>query len=248
LSEPLAGALLDLGVSSRHLDEPVRGFSFRPGTPLDMRMAGPAARGVPTAADLLNELPEEELADLFWRYGEERRSRRLAAEVVKRRAEAPFRTSDDLVEVLERVYGGRLTVQDKARIFQALRIAVNDELGALERALPALRDALEPGGRPRGPLVPFAGGPACEGRVPRVEPGLHLSSGASGVPLSGSTAGRDADAQAGGSDGGRGGKESAGAQCAAAGVAEGGVMRGQPGVIRVALGFAALLASLSLVI
>lgn len=146
LSEPLAGALLDLGVSSRHLDEPVRGFSFRPGTPLDMRMAGPAARGVPTAADLLNELPEEELADLFWRYGEERRSRRLAAEVVKRRAEAPFRTSDDLVEVLERVYGGRLTVQDKARIFQALRIAVNDELGALERALPALRDALEPGG------------------------------------------------------------------------------------------------------
>ncbi|HEX7120624.1 MAG TPA: 16S rRNA (cytosine(1402)-N(4))-methyltransferase RsmH [Longimicrobiales bacterium] len=146
LREPLAGALLDLGLSSRHLDETGRGFSFRPGTPLDMRMAGEAAVGAPTAADLLNELPERELADLFWRYGEERRSRRLAAEVERRRREHRFETSDDLVAVLGRVFGGRLTAQDKARIFQALRIAVNDELGALERALPALRERLEPGG------------------------------------------------------------------------------------------------------
>lgn len=144
--EPLAGVLLDLGLSSRHLDVSGRGFSFRPGTPLDMRMAGRAAEGEATAADLLNALPEQELADLFWRYGEERRSRRLAAEVVARRRRVPFETSDDLVAVLERVFGPRLTVQDKARIFQALRIAVNDELGALGRALPELRDRLAPGG------------------------------------------------------------------------------------------------------
>ncbi len=145
VGEPLSGALLDLGLSSRHLDERSRGFSFRPGTPLDMRMAG-AASGLPTAADLLNELPESELADLFYRYGEERRSRRLAAAVVARRREAKFATSDDLLSILERVLGPRLDVQDRARIFQALRIAVNDELGVLDEVLPALRDRLAGGG------------------------------------------------------------------------------------------------------
>ncbi len=139
--EPLAGALLDLGISSRHIDSPDRGFSFRPGTPLDMRMAGSASSQA-TAAELLNELPEAELADVFWRYGEEKRSRRLAAEIVRRRADRPFATSDDLNAVLDRVLGPRLDAQDRARIFQALRIAVNAELSALERALPALRDAL----------------------------------------------------------------------------------------------------------
>jgi 16S rRNA (cytosine1402-N4)-methyltransferase len=143
--EALRGALLDLGVSSHQIDETERGFSFRAGTPLDMRMTGSAA-GEPTAADLLNELPESELADVFYRYGEERGSRRLARLVVRRRGESPFRTSDDLNEVLERFYGPRITVQDRARIYQALRIAVNDELGVLERALPALRDRLEPEG------------------------------------------------------------------------------------------------------
>ena len=146
LEEPLAGALLDLGLSSRHLDVLERGFTFRPGAPLDMRMAGKSAVGLPTAADLLNELPERELADLFYRYGEERRSRRLAAAVVRRRAEAAFRTSDDLVEVIEAALGPRVDVQDRARIFQALRIAVNDEMGVLERVLPLLRDRLEAGG------------------------------------------------------------------------------------------------------
>jgi 16S rRNA (cytosine1402-N4)-methyltransferase len=144
VSEPLAGALLDLGVSSHQIDVPERGFSFRPGTPLDMRMD--ATSGVPTAADLLNELDEAALAAIFYRYGEERRSRRLAAAVVRRRGEAPFRTSDDLNAVLERFYGARITVQDRARIYQSLRIAVNDELAVLERGLEALREALSAGG------------------------------------------------------------------------------------------------------
>lgn len=140
VAEPLAGALLDLGVSSHQIDATERGFSFRPGTPLDMRMA--ATTGGATAADLLNELDEQALADVFYRYGEERGSRRLAAAVVRRRGEAPFRVSDDLNAVLDRFYGPRITVQDRARIYQALRIAVNDELGVLERALEALRERL----------------------------------------------------------------------------------------------------------
>jgi 16S rRNA (cytosine1402-N4)-methyltransferase len=139
----LAGALLDLGVSSHQIDELERGFTFRAGAPLDMRMSSGTGT---TAADLLNELEADELANVFYRYGEERRSRRLAASVVRRRAEKAFRTSDDLNEVLERFYGPRLTVQDRARIYQALRIAVNDELGVLERALEALRERLAEGG------------------------------------------------------------------------------------------------------
>jgi 16S rRNA (cytosine1402-N4)-methyltransferase len=138
LDVPLAGALLDLGVSSRQIDAEARGFSFRPGVLLDMRM-GERGR---TAADLLNSLSEKELADIFYLYGEERRSRRLAGEVVRRRRDRPFRTSDDLVAVMQRALGGHLSTQDKARIFQAMRIAVNDELEALERALPALRERL----------------------------------------------------------------------------------------------------------
>jgi 16S rRNA (cytosine1402-N4)-methyltransferase len=139
--EPLAGALLDLGVSSHQFDAADRGFSFRPGTPLDMRMN--ATSGVATAADVLNELDETSLADIFYRYGEERKSRRLAAAVVRRRGDARFSTSDDLNAVLDRFYGPRITVQDRARIYQSLRIAVNDELSVLERALEALREALD---------------------------------------------------------------------------------------------------------
>lgn len=142
--EPLAGVLLDLGVSSHQVDEDRRGFSFRPGAPLDMRMAGEV--GGETAADVLNQRTATELADIFYRYGEERRSRRLAAEVVRRRGDHPFRTSDDLLEAMDRALGGYVSPQDRARIFQALRIAVNDELGALERSLPALRDTLAPRG------------------------------------------------------------------------------------------------------
>jgi 16S rRNA (cytosine1402-N4)-methyltransferase len=135
--------LLDLGVSSRQLDELARGFSFRPGTPLDMRMSG---RG-PTAADLLNSAPETGLRRIFAAYGDERHAARLAREIVRRRARAPFATSDDLVNAIRAVLGPRSGPGDFARLFQAVRIAVNDELGALERALPRLLDALSPGGR-----------------------------------------------------------------------------------------------------
>lgn len=140
---PLAGALLDLGVSSRQLDADARGFSFRPGVALDMRMDG---RGGESAADVLNGRAEADLTELFRTYGEERRARRLAAYIVQRRGDRPFRTSDDLVAVMNRALGPRPSAQDKARIFQAVRIAVNDELSSLERALPALREGLAPGG------------------------------------------------------------------------------------------------------
>lgn len=141
----LAGALLDLGISSHQIDEPERGFTFRAGAPLDMRMASGQSEEA-TAADLLNHLSEAELADIFYHFGEERRSRRLARVIAESRSEAPFTTSDQLVEAIRRALGPRTVVQDQARIFQALRIAVNNELQALSDALPLLRDALSPGG------------------------------------------------------------------------------------------------------
>lgn len=146
VSTSLAGALLDLGVSSHQIDEAARGFSFRPGTLLDMRMYAADAR--PTAADVLNEADESELADIFYHFGEERRARPLARAVVHRRRQSRFATSDDLNAVLDAVLGrGRpLEPADRARLYQALRIAVNEELTVLDRALPALREALEPGG------------------------------------------------------------------------------------------------------
>lgn len=143
-SGELAGVLLDLGISSHQIDEDARGFTFRAGAPLDMRM-GQGSAGERTAAELLNELDEAELAEVFYRYGEEKRSRRLAREVVQMRGRAPFRTSDQLLEAMDRVLT-RPVAQDRARIFQALRIAVNREMDALESALPRLRDALVPGG------------------------------------------------------------------------------------------------------
>lgn len=141
----LAGVLLDLGISSHQIDEDARGFTFRPGAPLDMRM-GRDTVGEPTAADLLEELEEEELADLFRRYGEEPRARRLARVIVEMRGEAPVDTSDRLVEAVGRALGPRADAGDRARIFQALRIAVNGEIAALERALESFREALAPGG------------------------------------------------------------------------------------------------------
>jgi 16S rRNA (cytosine1402-N4)-methyltransferase len=143
LDSPLAGALLDLGISSHQIDELGRGFSFREGSPLDMRMSG---RGGLSAAGVLNTYPEAELVRVLRDYGEERRAWPLVRRIVERRRSRPFEVSEDLVGVLEAVYGHRLTVQDKARVFQALRIEVNRELESLERALPLLRTRLEPGG------------------------------------------------------------------------------------------------------
>jgi 16S rRNA (cytosine1402-N4)-methyltransferase len=140
----LAGVLLDLGISSHQIDAEERGFTFRAGAPLDMRMAGSSA-GEESAADLLNELSEEELTGIFRRYGEEKRARHLARIVGEMRERAPFERSEHLVEAVERAIP-RSTVQDKARIFQALRIAVNREMEALEEGLPRFRDALATGG------------------------------------------------------------------------------------------------------
>ncbi|HEX5438763.1 MAG TPA: 16S rRNA (cytosine(1402)-N(4))-methyltransferase RsmH [Gemmatimonadaceae bacterium] len=137
------GILLDLGVSSHQLDDLERGFSFREAAPLDMRMGRDA---LVTAAMLLNSSSERELAHIFRAYGDEPRSTRLAREVVRRRATRPFSTSDDLVAAIRGALGPRSGPPDFARLFQAVRIAVNGELGALSTALPALRDQLEPGG------------------------------------------------------------------------------------------------------
>jgi 16S rRNA (cytosine1402-N4)-methyltransferase len=134
--------LLDLGVSSRQLDQESRGFTFRPGAPLDMRMGGGTS-----AADLLAQADEAELTRIFGEYGDERRARRLAREVVRRRETASFATSDDLVNAIRGALGPGTGPGDFARLFQAIRIAVNDELGGLTTALPAFRDALVPGGQ-----------------------------------------------------------------------------------------------------
>lgn len=134
--------LLDLGVSSRQLDEEARGFTFRPGAPLDMRM-GPTGS---SAADILNTADERRLETIFREYGDERRARRLASETVRRRARHRFATSDDLVNAIRATLGAKAGPSEFARLFQAVRMAVNDEPAELERALTGFRDALKPGG------------------------------------------------------------------------------------------------------
>jgi len=139
------GALFDLGISSYHLERPERGFSFMAEGPLDMRMDRGQQK---TAADLLNTLPEAELAKIIREYGEEPKARRIALRIVKARKEAPVNSTGQLKELIVRATGGRHGARHAAtRTFQALRIAVNDELGALHRALKALPEVLLPGGR-----------------------------------------------------------------------------------------------------
>lgn len=137
------GILLDLGVSSHQVDELERGFTFRPGAPLDMRMRPEAATD---AARILNTSDEHELIRIFREHADEPRAGRLAREIVRRRATRPFRTSDDLVGAIRAVLGPRSGPAQFAPLFQAVRIAVNDELGVLERSLPMLRDRLTPAG------------------------------------------------------------------------------------------------------
>jgi 16S rRNA (cytosine1402-N4)-methyltransferase len=136
--------LLDLGVSSHQIDTLERGFTFRPGAPLDMRMT--PAEG-PSARDVLNSWSEGRLAAAFADYGDERRARALAREVLRRRLSAPFGISDDFVNAIRATLGPRSGPPDFARLFQALRIAVNGELDVLATALPELRESLMPAGR-----------------------------------------------------------------------------------------------------
>ncbi|MDE2017948.1 MAG: 16S rRNA (cytosine(1402)-N(4))-methyltransferase RsmH, partial [Hyphomicrobiales bacterium] len=140
---PLDAVLLDVGVSSMQLDQPERGFSFRADGPLDMRMG---ATGT-TAADLVNGLPEAELADLLYEFGEEPASRRIARAICADRVAVPFTRTAPLAAMIARVAPGRPGGAHPAtRSFQALRIAVNDELGELARALEGAEAALAPGG------------------------------------------------------------------------------------------------------
>lgn len=139
--------LLDLGVSSMQIDQPERGFSYAVDAPLDMRMD---PRGETTAADLLATLPERDLADLFSRYGEERYARQIAKAICRRRTSQPFERSADLVDVIRAAiptpaqFGAGHPAK---RVFQALRIAVNDELTMVEEGLEAAFPILKPGGR-----------------------------------------------------------------------------------------------------
>ncbi len=139
------GILLDIGVSSPQLDTPERGFSFQHNAPLDMRMNPDAPQ---TAADLVNQLPEDELANVIYQYGEERMSRRIARRIAEERRKAPITTTVQLAALVVRSIGGKHGPTHPAtRTFQALRIAVNDELGALQAGLAAAIQLLRPGGR-----------------------------------------------------------------------------------------------------
>ncbi len=141
--ERFDGILLDLGVSSHQFDDLTRGFTFRAGAPLDMRMGTDAETD---AGELLNTIDEVDLSALLRTYADEPRAARMAREIVRRRERRPFATADDLVDAIRAVLGPRSGAPDFARIFQAIRIAVNDELSGLEHALPLLRDRLTPGG------------------------------------------------------------------------------------------------------
>ncbi|MBL6616285.1 MAG: 16S rRNA (cytosine(1402)-N(4))-methyltransferase RsmH [Reyranella sp.] len=143
--EDVDGVALDLGVSSMQFDQADRGFSFRASGPLDMRME---KNGL-SAADLVNDADESQLADIIFRYGEERRSRRVARAIVEARKQKRIETTGELAEIVRRAVGpqGRDESDPATRTFQALRIAVNDEMGELERGLAAAEQVLAPGGR-----------------------------------------------------------------------------------------------------
>ena len=142
--EHVDGLLADLGVSSHHFDDAERGFSFRFDAPLDMRMNKRAGQ---TAAEVLNTYSEEQLADVFYLYGELKQARRIAAAVVKARGEQPIKTTNDLLNVVEPFFRQEREKKDMARLFQALRIEVNREMEALTDMLRGACDVLGEGGR-----------------------------------------------------------------------------------------------------
>lgn len=142
---PVDGVLADLGICSDQLDEAARGFSFGRAGPLDMRMNTDLGE---RACDLLRRLPERELADVIWRYGEERFSRRVAKRVVETRKKQPIETTEQLADLVRScVPRGKAPIDPATRVFQALRIAVNDEMLALDQLLADLPGVLKPGGR-----------------------------------------------------------------------------------------------------
>jgi 16S rRNA (cytosine1402-N4)-methyltransferase len=142
--DQVGGILFDLGVSSMQLDGPERGFSFRAGGPLDMRMSSEGR----TAGSIVNETPEEELARIIFELGEERKSRRVAAAIVRARSRDPIETSDELARIVAGAVGSRRgSAHPARRTFQALRLAVNEELEELRAALPIAVHALADGGR-----------------------------------------------------------------------------------------------------
>lgn len=144
IAAPADGVVFDIGVSSMQIDEGNRGFSYNKEAPLDMRMSCAGT----SAAELVNACGEKELADLIYKYGEERKSRRIAAEIVRARTASPIETTRQLAEIVYRVIHKKPGQPDPAvRTFQALRIAVNDELGELERGLNGALSLLKPGGR-----------------------------------------------------------------------------------------------------
>lgn len=142
--EQVDGILADLGVSSHHFDAQERGFSFRFDAPLDMRMNQKAQR---TAADILNEYSESQLADIFYLYGELRNARKIAATVVKNRANSPIKTTGDFMEIIKTFFEKDREKKELAKVFQALRIEVNQEMQALKEMLTASATILKPGGR-----------------------------------------------------------------------------------------------------
>jgi 16S rRNA (cytosine1402-N4)-methyltransferase len=145
LELPLADMILaDIGVSSVQLDHPERGFSFISDGPLDMRMD--TSQGE-TATELIARLPEAELADVIYRYGEERQSRRIAKAIVETRKVSTIASTTQLAEIVEQAIGRHSKIHPATKTFQALRIAINDELGALTDMLPVATELLKPGGR-----------------------------------------------------------------------------------------------------
>ena len=142
--EQIDGLLADLGVSSHHLDDETRGFSFRFDAPLDMRMN---QRGGRTAADIVNDYEEEALANVFYLYGELKNSRRIAATLVKARQQARIETTQQFLQAVEPLFRREKEKKDMARLFQALRIEVNHEMDALREMLAAATTLLAPGGR-----------------------------------------------------------------------------------------------------
>lgn len=144
LNEPIDGIVFDIGVSSMQIDDAARGFSYNKDAPLDMRMS---CQGI-SARDIVNDTPEKELADILYNFGEERKSRQIAAQIVAERSKAPIETTRQLAEIIYRVIHKKPAQPDPAaRSFQALRIAVNNELGELENGLQQAAYRLKPQGR-----------------------------------------------------------------------------------------------------